>query len=109
MRSLIALFVGLALLFGGPATASAATACELHPTPAVATMTMSGMAHTARDKMHKSCAQACAMACCIGGALPGAWAGSRIFTRRAATTPDPVVALRSYDPSGLDPPPKSIA
>ncbi|MBA3811764.1 MAG: hypothetical protein H0X27_09035 [Caulobacteraceae bacterium] len=81
----------------------------MHPTPAGAAMTMSGVAHTATDKMHKSCAQACAMACCVGAPLPGAWAGSRIFVRRTPTTPDPVVALRSYDPTGLDPPPKSIA
>lgn len=109
MRSLIGFFIGLALLLGGPAPASAATACEMHPTPAVATMTMSGMAHTAPDKAHKSCAQACAMACCIGGVLPGAWAGSRIFVQRTSTTRDPVIALGSHDPTGLDPPPKSIA
>jgi hypothetical protein len=124
MRSLLALLIGLALVMSPVTSAMAAPACGMNGSAAMAGMgapdmpgmTIAAVNRAAIDpccdhagKSGKSCAKACAAICCVGLVLPSMAASPQLFVQRTAATTVPVIARRSYDPPGLDPPPKSIA
>ena len=124
MRPLLALLIGLAFVMSPMTAAMAAPACGMSgpaamagmSAPSMPAMTDSGVHKTGTDpccdhagKSDKRCAQACAAMCGVGAALPSVSAAPRFFVGRGAAASARVIAPRSYDPLGLDPPPKSIA
>jgi hypothetical protein len=127
MRALLALLAVMALLISPVAAGAAQAQCALGGSAAMAGMdmpAMSGAAHAGVQKAmgdpccdqaghhkmsDKSCAQACAASCVATVALPASFiSGSFVFTRAPMGPPRAAPAV-SYQPFGLERPPKSMA
>ncbi|MHB8529833.1 MAG: hypothetical protein ACYC8V_10030 [Caulobacteraceae bacterium] len=120
MRAMLAFLAALAMVIS-PLTAAAAARGCCSPTamtsvgaPGMSAAAPCGRA-SAPGKVGKSgkgrdgCAQACASAFCAGLAVLAPSVGPMVIAGATADSVVPGPSFRSYSPSGLDPPPKSIA
>lgn len=129
MRFVLALLAVLALLSSPMTAAAAQVACSQDGPEAMAGMDMAGMAmssmasmdhagtqkgdpccdHTGKHKMSKDCAQVCATACAVAVALPSSSASIVFVAVRAPLVAAPMAPTPSFEPSGPERPPKSMA
>lgn len=127
MRFVFALLAVMALLVSPVTTAAAQAACSQGSPAAMAAMEMSVMPGTARASVQKapadpccdhsdqnkqtdkSCAQACAASCVATAALPTSFTSVSFVFTRAPISPPRLAPAVSYQPFGLERPPKSMA
>jgi hypothetical protein len=123
MRPLLALLIGFALFMGPLAAAfvtspsdmsgsAAMSGAGMHSMPGMTGAlanragTDTGVDHTGK----RGCGgQVCGAVCCTGAVLPIVSASPLIFVSRDAVTRIQIIAPRSHDPTGFDPPPKSFS
>ena len=127
MRALLAFLAVMALLISPVAAGAAQAQCALGGSAAKSGMDMSAMSgarqadvqkamgdpccdQTGHHKMSdKSCAQACAASCAATAALATSFTSARFVFTRAPMSPLRLAPAVSYQPFGLERPPKSMA
>jgi hypothetical protein len=127
MRALLAFLAVMALLISPVAAGAAQAQCAMGGSGAMSDMdmsTMPGSPHAdvqkamgdpccdqaGHHKMSgKSCAQACAGSCVATAALPTSFTGVSFIFTRAPMGPPRLAPTVSYQPFGLERPPKSMA
>jgi hypothetical protein len=131
MRFMLALLAVLALLSRPMTAAAAQVACSQDGPAAMASMDMVGTGmsampvmnhagaqrgggdpccdHSGKHKMSKDCAQVCATSCAVAVALPSSSVNIVFVAVRAPLVAAPMAPTPSFEPSGPERPPKSMA
>jgi hypothetical protein len=118
-RFLLPLLAVVGLLISPIAASAAQAACSHGQMSAMAGMDHARPHKTGSDPCcdktghkktdGKSCAAACALACGVAAALPTTPSSVMLASVPASKVAAPAVAVQAYQPSGPEPPPKSIA